>query len=583
MRLLPKIAAGTHTEKFGPFVDETDGFTPEPGLTITAALTRLAKNGGAFGAKNEASSGSHDENGYYDVVFNTTDISAMGKLMVAFNISGALPVWEEFMVVPQGVYNILATAASGIMALKNLILSADDATVPLQISAGATCPANAVEIAALGDAQSTVLITPPNNGYALDIANAAVSTGIRILGGSSGGIGVNINAPGSGGSYAVKLDSSGTATLLAVNSGGEATVKIVGGGQEAAVELIGGAQAGIGLHIKGGTGSGGTGEAVRIEQTAGNNNVMVIQGAPGGSYSGTVVRVSTEGLNGTGVLCYGDTAMKLISSSTHSGLQIVGGYGDADSSAALLIQGLRTGVGSVISGSPGVVIQGGGHSSNPGTSGREAIKLEGFGIADGAIFEKGANGTYDIQADEVQTLVTRLGTPVTLGDGADIANMLVSMAGAGFVKANNSLAALRARGDAAWITGGPGDATAANQAAIAALLGTPAATIAADIAAVDANVTAVGNAVATVNGKIGTPPDLGSGATLGFNMTDIAAAVAANAGLDDIKDLLFNRDVVTRWPNQKPKQYTAGTGGNQITVNTTQNGSGNTETETEAP
>jgi len=64
---------------------------------------------------------------------------------------------------------------------------------------------------------------------------------------------------------------------------------------------------------------------------------------------------------------------------------------------------------------------------------------------------------------------------------------------------------------------------------------------------------------------------------------DLAAA-EIDALLTDanFRDLAFNRDVVTRFANQKPSQYTVGTGGNQETVNVTQDGNGNTETETKA-
>lgn len=37
------------TVKIGPFVDETDGFSAEDGLTISQADIRLSKNGGYFG------------------------------------------------------------------------------------------------------------------------------------------------------------------------------------------------------------------------------------------------------------------------------------------------------------------------------------------------------------------------------------------------------------------------------------------------------------------------------------------------------------------------------------------------------
>jgi len=93
--------------KLGPFVDDTDGKTAETALTISQADVRLSKNGGAFAQKNDANAASHDENGYYGVQLNATDTGTLGSLRVAISESGALPVWQDFMVVPSHVYDWL--------------------------------------------------------------------------------------------------------------------------------------------------------------------------------------------------------------------------------------------------------------------------------------------------------------------------------------------------------------------------------------------------------------------------------------------------------------------------------------------
>lgn len=91
----------------GPFVDSTDGFTAETGLTISQADVRLKKNGGAWTQKNQASSATHEENGWYEVNLDATDTNTLGLLVVAVNETGALPVWREFLVVPANVYESL--------------------------------------------------------------------------------------------------------------------------------------------------------------------------------------------------------------------------------------------------------------------------------------------------------------------------------------------------------------------------------------------------------------------------------------------------------------------------------------------
>lgn len=91
----------------GPFVDATDGVTAETGLTISQADVRLKKNGGSWAQKNDATSATHEENGYYEVPLNATDTNTLGRLRVAVNESGAAPVWQDFMVVPANVYDSL--------------------------------------------------------------------------------------------------------------------------------------------------------------------------------------------------------------------------------------------------------------------------------------------------------------------------------------------------------------------------------------------------------------------------------------------------------------------------------------------
>lgn len=91
----------------GPFLDETDGKTAETALTITQPDIRLKKNGGAWAQKNAAQTLSHEENGWYEVSLDTTDTNTLGQLIIAVHESGALPVWQTFMVIPAGIYDAL--------------------------------------------------------------------------------------------------------------------------------------------------------------------------------------------------------------------------------------------------------------------------------------------------------------------------------------------------------------------------------------------------------------------------------------------------------------------------------------------
>lgn len=95
------------TIKAGPFVDDSDGKTAETGLTISQADVRLSKNGGDFAQKNESSTATHDENGYYSISLDATDTNTIGRLKVAISESGALPVWHTYIVLPANVYDSL--------------------------------------------------------------------------------------------------------------------------------------------------------------------------------------------------------------------------------------------------------------------------------------------------------------------------------------------------------------------------------------------------------------------------------------------------------------------------------------------
>lgn len=95
------------TLKIGPFVDNSDGYTAETGLTISQADVRLSKNGGNMAQKSESSACTHDEIGWYDCLLNSTDTNTLGRLQLMVAESGALPVFHDFQVVTANVYDSL--------------------------------------------------------------------------------------------------------------------------------------------------------------------------------------------------------------------------------------------------------------------------------------------------------------------------------------------------------------------------------------------------------------------------------------------------------------------------------------------
>lgn len=99
------------TVRIGKFLDSTDAVTPKTALTIAQADVRLSKANAVAAQKNDATSATHDEGGYYTVPLNTTDTGTLGNLHVDITKTGALPVWDDFTVLPAAEYDRLFVAS----------------------------------------------------------------------------------------------------------------------------------------------------------------------------------------------------------------------------------------------------------------------------------------------------------------------------------------------------------------------------------------------------------------------------------------------------------------------------------------
>lgn len=104
------------TVKIGPFVDNADGDTVEGELTIAQADVRLSKNGGDMAQKNEGTTCSYDELGYYDCPLDTTDTGTLGRLDLMVHESGALPVRHTYIVLPANTYDSLVDGSDKLQA-----------------------------------------------------------------------------------------------------------------------------------------------------------------------------------------------------------------------------------------------------------------------------------------------------------------------------------------------------------------------------------------------------------------------------------------------------------------------------------
>ena len=107
--------------RIGPFVDVTDGFTPETGITLAAADEAEALRAGTAtldisGATWAAVTGA---DGWYDLTLSTTATNTVGELVIVVqDDSVCLPVYQRFQVIEEALYDgIFAASAAALSTL----------------------------------------------------------------------------------------------------------------------------------------------------------------------------------------------------------------------------------------------------------------------------------------------------------------------------------------------------------------------------------------------------------------------------------------------------------------------------------
>ncbi len=114
------------TLRIGPFLDKTDGVTEETALSLAATDIQISKNHAAYANKNDATAPTHDSDGWYTCALNTTDTNTLGHLQVKSHDSAThLPVWHDFTVLPANVYDSLVAGSDNLEVDTTLIEGAD--------------------------------------------------------------------------------------------------------------------------------------------------------------------------------------------------------------------------------------------------------------------------------------------------------------------------------------------------------------------------------------------------------------------------------------------------------------------------
>lgn len=142
----------------GPFLDKTDGVTPEVAITVTSCkLTFMVDDANvptlvldtaptASGGANDMVHVTGDDSGFYDLELAAANVNYLGRAMLSLNDAAThCPVFHEFMILPAMIYDSLVlgtdrldtnvthmndVAASAITTIKAVQGLATDGVVP---------------------------------------------------------------------------------------------------------------------------------------------------------------------------------------------------------------------------------------------------------------------------------------------------------------------------------------------------------------------------------------------------------------------------------------------------------------------
>jgi hypothetical protein len=262
----------------GPFVDSTDGFTAETALGLVQADVRLKKGTNAWAQKTSATAPVHEENGYYEVALDTTDTGTLGHLRLAVNKTGALPVWEDFMVMPANVWDSLfGTDILQVDAreINGALLNGNNADVSLRSLNITNSVGTALTCASTGGNGHGLSASGNGTGAGLRAVAGATGAGITATGGATSGNGATVSAPTNGTGLAIASQGASKPGLSVYGNGAIARgIEVYGSG--AGMDVYG--DTGPGAKFYAGDGStGGSGLEV---SGSGNKSGLHVSGGP---------------------------------------------------------------------------------------------------------------------------------------------------------------------------------------------------------------------------------------------------------------------------------------------------------------
>jgi len=136
----------------GPFVDATDGFTPETGITLGAADQAEAwKHDASATTDISANTWTHIADGMYNLTLTTSDTNTVGTLgVIVLDTSVCRPVRFNYMILTANIYDSLIGGSAVDLLDVNIAQISEDSTaadnlermtegaVPFIVGAGAS-------------------------------------------------------------------------------------------------------------------------------------------------------------------------------------------------------------------------------------------------------------------------------------------------------------------------------------------------------------------------------------------------------------------------------------------------------------
>jgi len=423
--------------QIGKFVSDTDGKTAQTGLTIANTDIKLWVEGATTQANKTSGGATHIANGWYYTVLDATDTATLGKLEITVDVSGALSVRRQFMVLPPMIYDSLVLGTdrldTNVTHIADTSQTARDIGASVLLSSGTgtgqiSLSSGAVLLQASQPGVTIPVVTTVTNqltGAQIATAIWQDSTAGDFTTASSIGKALYISniAPGAAGGHMISGSNAGTTTFGALTVTGATTLTgnmLLSDGLTVASPStsnrtgisITGNGTGHGILIT--SGSGATGDGARFVAASTNGNGFNALGV--GTGDGLT---STGGATGHGVHFIGGAT-------SGNGMRV---EGTAGNSIALNILGQGSAAGLSATGGAtgaGVAFVGGATSGNAittsATSGTTYINANATHLLGTAWLSPGTPGTPDVNTklwNGIATVALPL-TPTTAGRTLDV-------------------------------------------------------------------------------------------------------------------------------------------------------------------